>query len=177
MNALNKTLICNPQIEWSELLSGTSPLSLSASLPVWMCAFDREKMPEVGRKKKDKKRKKEKKHTKSIARIRARTSPPAVSFTSLKFHYAAKETKYKILCHDHAVSKANKGKKSEVNPSIIFCKKKLKRNWSWPSMADFRDIESMLLPCNPTNNGKKNLCDCAKELIDRENWSRSPFSS
>ena len=51
MNALNKTLICNPQIEWSKLLSGTSPLSLSASPPVWMCAFDREKMPEVGRKK------------------------------------------------------------------------------------------------------------------------------
>ena len=26
----------------------------------------------------------------------------------------------------HAVSKANKGKKSEVNPSIIFCKKEIK---------------------------------------------------
>jgi len=74
-----------------------------------MCAFGREKMPEVGRKKKEKKRKKEKKtKTKSIARIRARTSPPAVSFTCLKLHYAAKETKYKILCHDHATRRLKK---------------------------------------------------------------------
>ena len=74
----------------------------------------------------------------SIARIRARTSPPAVSFTCLKFHYAAKETKYKILCHDHAVSKANKGKKSEVNPSIIFCKKNesgTDRDLQWPTFV------------------------------------------
>ena len=60
MNALNQTVICNPQIEWSELLSGTSLLSLSASLPVWMCAFDREKMPEVGRKKKTRKERRKK---------------------------------------------------------------------------------------------------------------------
>ena len=36
------------------------------------------------------------------------------------------------------------------------------------SVANFRDVESVL-PCNPTNNGKKNLCGCAKKLIDREN--------
>ena len=57
-------------------------------------------MLKVGRKKKkkEKKRKKEKKHTNSIARIRARASPPAViiSFARLKLYHAAKETKYKI---------------------------------------------------------------------------------
>ena len=54
-------------------------------------------MLKVGRKKKEKKRKKEKKHTNSIARIRARASPPAViSFARLKLYNAAKETKYKI---------------------------------------------------------------------------------
>ena len=55
-----------------------------------------EKMPKVGRKRKRKERKKKKKHTNSIARIRARASPPTVSFACLKLHHAAKETKYKI---------------------------------------------------------------------------------
>ena len=73
-----------------------------------MCAFDREKTPEVGRKKKRQEKKEGKKHTKSIASIRARTSPPAFSFTCLKLHYAAKETKYKILCHDHATRRLKK---------------------------------------------------------------------
>ena len=63
--------------------------------------FDREKNARRRNEKKKKKRKKEKKQTNSVARIRARTSPSVVSFTCLKLHYAAKETKYKILCHDH----------------------------------------------------------------------------
>ena len=55
-----------------------------------------EKRLKVGRKRKRKERKKEKKHTNSIARIRARASPPTVSFACLKLHHAAKETKHKI---------------------------------------------------------------------------------
>ena len=30
------------------------------------------------------------------------------------------------------------------------------------SMADFRDVVSVL-PCSPTNKGKKNLCGCAEK--------------
>ena len=52
-----------------------------------------EKMPKVGRKEKEKK---EKKHTNSIARIRARASPPAVSFACVKLHNAVKKKKSKI---------------------------------------------------------------------------------
>ena len=154
----SQTLICNPQIEWSELLSSVSfrPFHVSLHL-LWLCecrcAFDREKMLKVGRKKKKRKeRKKEKKHTNSIARIRARASPPAViSFARLKLYHAAKETKYKIpsisehyvtiteptvwkINTSHVVSNVNKGKKSEVNRANIFCRKKVKVEGSrWPS--------------------------------------------
>ena len=58
----------------------------------------------VGRKKKkrterNKERKKEREKVDKLNcqdRMRARASPPAVSFTCLKLHHAAKETKYKI---------------------------------------------------------------------------------
>ena len=154
----SQTLICNPQIEWSELLSSVSFRLFHVSLHLtWLCecrcAFDREKMLKVGRKKKKRKeRKKEKKHTNSIARIRARASPPAViSFARLKLYHAAKETKYKIpsisehyvtiteptvwkINTSHVVSNVNKGKKSEVNRANIFCRKKVKVEGSrWPS--------------------------------------------
>ena len=146
----SKTLICNPQIEWSELLSSVSfrPFHVSLHL-LWLCecrcAFDREKMLKVGREKKEKKRKKEKKHTNSIARIRARASPPAViSFARLKLYHAAKETKYNIPSisehyvtiteptvwkrnTSHVVSNVNKGKKKvKLIVQISFAEKKLK---------------------------------------------------
>ena len=35
------------------------------------------------------------------------------------------------------------------------------------SMADFRDVVSVL-PCSPTNKGKKNLCGCAEKANDNE---------
>ena len=84
----------------------------------------------------------------------------------------------------HAVSKANNGKKkSEVNRAIIFCRKKIKAEL----IVTFQNIFSSMtvgsldvvsvLPCNPTNKGKKKLCGCPKVLIDGENWSRSPLSS
>ena len=145
MNALNKTLICNPQIEWSKLLSGTSPLSLSASLPVWMCAFDREKMPEVGRKK----------STQSqlpgfeLALLRQQLASRAWNFTT---QLRKQNTRYYVTIT--RFQKQIKVKKVKLILQLSFAKKKLKRNWSWPSMTDFRDIESVL-PCNPTNNGKK----------------------
>ena len=143
MNTPSQSLICNPQIEWSKLLSSVSfrPFHVSLHLP-WLCecryAFDREKMLKVGRKKR--KEKKEKKHTNSIARIRARASPPAVSFACLKLYHAAKETKYKIPTisdyyvtitrptvwkrnTSHLVSNVNKGNKREVNRANIFCGK------------------------------------------------------
>ena len=156
MNAPSQTLICNPQIEWSELLSSVSfrPFHVSVH-PLWLCArcrcaFDREKMIKIGRKKK--KRKKVKKHTNSIARIQARASPPAViiSFACLKLYHAAKETKYKIPSISeyyvtitrptawkrntfHVVSNVNKGKKSEVDRANIFCRKKVKvEGTRWP---------------------------------------------
>ena len=61
----SQTLICNPQIEWSELLSSVSfrPFHVSVHL-LWLCecrcAFDREKMLKVGRKKKKRKERKRK---------------------------------------------------------------------------------------------------------------------
>ena len=53
-------------------------------------------MLKVKMKRNGKERKKEKKHTNSTARIRARASPPTVSFACLKLHHAAKETKHKL---------------------------------------------------------------------------------
>ena len=174
-----------------------SPFSLSASLLVWMCAFDREKMLEVARKKKTKKRKERKrKNTQTqlpgfeLALLRQLLASGAWNFTTQP---RKQNTRYYATITwpafwkrniSHAVSKANKGKKkSKVNRAIIFSKKKkikaelimtFKNIFS--SVANFRDVESVL-PCNPTNNGKKNICGCAKKLIDRENWSRSPLSS
>ena len=49
-------------------------------------------MLKVGRKRKRIERKKDKKHTNSTARIRARDSQPAVSFSCLKRHHAIKKT-------------------------------------------------------------------------------------
>ena len=65
MNAPSQTLICNPQIEWSKLLSSVSFRSFQVSLHLpWLyecrCAFDREKMLKVGRKKKKRKERKRK---------------------------------------------------------------------------------------------------------------------
>ena len=74
-----------------------------------------------------------------------------VSFTYLKLHQEAKETKYEIRSiseyyvtitrpavwkrnTSHAVSNT---KKSEVHRANIFCRKKLKRKWSWPSKTSF----------------------------------------
>ena len=145
-------------------------------------------MPEVGRKKKKRKERKRKNTQSQLPGFELALLPQLLASRAWNFttQLRKQNTRYYVTITrpavwkrntSHAVSKANKGKKSEVNPSIIFCKKKkLKRNWSWPSMTDFRDIESVL-PCNPTNNGKKNLCGCVKKLMDRKNWSRSLFSS
>ena len=122
-----------------------SPFGLSTSLRTSLVCVNADvrlivkKMLKVGRNKK--KRREEKNHINSIARIRARASPPAVSFAFLKLYQAAKETKYKITSiseyyvtitrptvwsekdTSHVVSNANKGKKkSEVNRANIFCK-------------------------------------------------------
>ena len=126
-------------------------------------------MLKVGGKRKRKERKKEKNHTNSIARIRACASPPAVSFACLKLHHAAKGKKYQSVRSlnimsrsitrptvlkrntSHAVSNANKGKKSDVNRANIFYWKKIKAEESmtfqniFSSMADFRDVLSVLL--------------------------------
>ena len=101
-------------------------------------------MLKVGGKRKRKERKKEKNHTNSIARIRACAPPPAVSFACLKLHHAAKGKTYQICSISeymsrsitcptvlkrnisHAVSNANKGKKSDVNRANIFCCKNIK---------------------------------------------------
>ena len=71
-----------------------------------VCAFDREKNAKSRKEKEEKKRKERNKERKKesekvdklkcLDRIRARASPPAVSFACLKLHHAAKETKYKI---------------------------------------------------------------------------------
>ena len=104
MNAPSQTLICNPQIEWSELLSSVSfrPFHVSLHLS-WLCecrcAFDHEKMLKVGRKKKEKKRKKEKKHTNSVARIRARASPPAVIISFGAWNFTTQPKKQNTRYH------------------------------------------------------------------------------
>ena len=54
-------------------------------------------------------------------------------------------------------------KKKKIKAELIMTFKNI-----FSSVANFRDVESVL-PCNPTNNGKKNICGCAKKLIDREN--------
>ena len=83
MNAPSQTAVIHKSSE--------ANLSLSATLFVWVCAFDREKMLKVERKKKRKKKKKKrkerkrKKHTNSIATIRARASPPSVSLSGWNF--------------------------------------------------------------------------------------------
>ena len=58
-----------------------------------MCEFDREKNARSRKEKKKRKRK----QTNSIARIRARTSPPVVSFQRLKLPHAAKKAIQDIM--------------------------------------------------------------------------------
>ena len=155
-----------------------------------MCAFDREK---DARSRNEKKKRKESKQTQlpgfELALLRQLLASGAWNFTTQP---RKQNTRYYVTITwpvvwnrntSHAVSKANKGKKkSEVNRAIIFCRKEIKAELIvtfqkiFSSMADFLDVVSVL-PCNPTNKGKKNLCVCAKKLIDRENWSRIPFSS
>ena len=115
MNAPNQALTIE--------LKRTALLLLSAFPRLFLCECVHlivKKMLEVGRKKKKRKRK----QTNSIARIRARTSPPVVSFKRLKLPHAAKKTIQDIISRSrdppsetkltsHAVSKANKGKKKE----------------------------------------------------------------
>ena len=175
MNAPNQTLICNPQIEWSELHSVSfQPFRICSCLNV--CVQKKER--------KERKRKNAQSQLPGfeLALFRQLLAWRAWNFTT---RLKKQNTRYCVTITrpavwekntSHAVSKANKGKKVKLILQLSFAKKKLKRNWSWPSMADFRDVESVL-PCNPTNNGKKNLCGCAKTLMDRENLSRSPFSS
>ena len=192
MNAPNQALICNPQIEWSELLSFPfQPFRVSSCVNV--CVFDREKNARRrNEKKKRKERKRKNKQTQlpgfELALLRQLLASRAWNFTT---QLRKQNTRYYVTITwpvwnrntSHAVSKANKAeKKSEVNRAIIFCKKEIKAELIvtfqkiFSLMADFLDVVSVL-PCNPTNKGKKNLCVCAKKLIDRENWSRIPFSS
>ena len=94
-------------------------------------------------------KKRKKKHTNSIAGIRARASPPAVSFACLKLYHASKETKNKIppiseyyvtitrptvwkRNTSHVVSNVNKGNKREVNRANIFAKKIKAEVSQWP---------------------------------------------
>ena len=69
----------------------------------------------------------------------------------------------------HAVTNANKVKKSDVNRANIFCRKKIKaegsvtfQNIFSSIMADFCAVVSVL-PCCPTNRGKKNLYGFAEK--------------
>ena len=65
MNQILICNICNPEIEWSELLSvsfGHFPRIFEPPLFVWVCAFDREKKSAKRRKEKKEERKREK-HT------------------------------------------------------------------------------------------------------------------
>ena len=190
MNAQNQTLICNPQIEWSELLSFSfQPFRVSSCVNV--CVWSWKNARSRNEKKKRKERKRKNKQTQlpgfELALLRQLLASRAWNFTTRK-----QNTRYYVTITwlavwnrntSHAVSKADKGeKKSEVNRAIIFCKKEIKAELIvtfqkiFSLMADFLDVVSVL-PCNPTNKGKKNLCVCAKKLIDRENWSRIPFSS
>ena len=94
MNAPSQTLIYNPEIEWSELLSVSfRPCRVCSHLPcLCECVYFI-----VKKTLKREEGKKGKKDTHSITRIRTRLSPPAVSFARRKLNHAAKETKYKIL--------------------------------------------------------------------------------
>ena len=175
----------------------TALLLLSAFPRLFLCecvCLIVKKMLEVGtEKKKRKERKRKNKQTQlpgfELALLRQLLASRAWNFTTQP---RKQNTRYYVTIKwpavwnrntSHAVSKANKGeKKSEVNRAIIFCKKEIKAELIvtfqkiFSLMADFLDVVSVL-PCNPTNKGKKNLCVCAKRLIDRENWSRIPFSS
>ena len=109
MKASSQTLICNPQIEWSELLSVSFRPFLVSSHPLppsplvcvlYVRLIVKKKILKVGRKKKKRKEKKKESEKEDKLncrdRVRALASSPAVSFACLKLHHAAKETKYKI---------------------------------------------------------------------------------
>ena len=120
------------------------------------------------------KEKKEKKHTNSIARIRARASPPTVSFACVKLHNAVKKKKIQdmldlwILCHDqsreppshtsHSVSNANKGEKVTLIVQISFAEKnESRRERDLPKLLFFNGRLSWCSICaasSPTNEGK-----------------------
>ena len=180
MNAPSQTLICTPEIEWSEpLLSSFGPSvclrTFLVCVSVWAWSWKNTKP--VGREKK----RKTDKH--SIARIRTRSSPPAVSFACRKLHQAAKETICRIRFifeyHDHLTHRLRKKHFSrgckykyrykETVKLIVRTSfaQKIKAEGSvtfqniFSSMADFRAVVSVL-PCSPTNKGKKNLWSCAE---------------
>ena len=163
MKASSQTLIYNPQIEWSELLSVSflvsstpSPLvCVSVCVRPWKYTKSRKEKEEKKRKKERKKESEKEDKLNCQDSLRALTSSPAVSFACLKPHHAAKETKYKICSisqlyyiritrptiwkrnTSHAVLNANNGKKSEINYSNVFCRKKSKAERGWPSKPSF----------------------------------------
>ena len=153
MKASSQTLICNPQIEWSELLYVSfrpflvSSHPLPPSLPC-LCKYVRlivKKNTESRKEKEEKKRKKKESEKEDklncLDRVRALASSPAVSFACLKLHHAAKETKYKICSisqlyyiritrptvwkrnTSHAVLNANNGKKVKLIVQMSFAEK------------------------------------------------------
>ena len=149
MKASSQTLICNPQIEWSELLSVSFRPFLVSSHPLppsplvcvlYVRLIVKKKNTESRKEKEEKKRKKEDKLN-CRDRVRALASSPAVSFACLKLHHAAKETKYKIRSMSelyyiritrptvwkrntsHAVLNANNGKKVKLIVQMSFAEK------------------------------------------------------
>ena len=87
MNTPSQTLICNPEIEWSEPLSiSFRPFHVSSHLP---CLCECVRLIVKKCRLSCRMGKKEKK-THSVARIQTRPSPPAVSFVCRKLNQAAK---------------------------------------------------------------------------------------
>ena len=121
MNAPNQTLICNPQIEWSELLSVSvsfQPFRVSSCLNVCVWSWKN------ARSRKEKKRKEKKEREKTL-KVNCQDSSSHFSASCQLFVTITRPAVWKRNT-SQAVSKAIKGEKSEVNPSIIFCKKKIK---------------------------------------------------
>ena len=162
MNTPRQTLICNPEIEWSELLSISSyrPFRVSSHLPclcecVRLIALLRQLLASRAANLTKQPWKKQNTAVQDhfISEYYVKVTYPTVWKRNTS-HAMQIQIKVKRNCK---VNRANIfAEKIKVEGSVTF------QNIFSSIMADFRAVVSVL-PCSPTNKGKKNLCGCAEK--------------